>query len=826
MALPNPNFPLVLWEADFTKGPPNTVGPSRKSLNSAARRTTVRGADITRGRQYELDQTQAGIASIRITDPLEMLHPDNAGSPFNTGGNAIKPYRALRVAAVWPTAPGSGNLINTTFDSTYDPSFETTTGGWAIAGGTTTLAVSAAQFFAGTKSMLVTQSATGVGFGAVQRFPTGPTVTYTFSAYVYPQTGVTVQMQVVDASGATTSSATATTAGAWTRLSLTWTSVDTLETITIFGTGTATPTFYVDATQLEFGSSPTVFTTTGPTQYQQFNSYIERYPLEWDMGGHRGQRPLTAVDGLAVLSRTVITQSYSATILADSPSLYIPYKDTATPHQVLRPTGGQTMLGYIQLGSNSGAVNFGGDQFPDGQPAVTIVQQNTSPPSTGDTTQVTWIGTRGGALTMDPQNFSLEVWLKPVSGALYLGAGAMQTGETTVGKVDGTIKYVGWYSTSSGLGMIFNDPNGTNNGVFTLASLGIPASVWNGFPDGQWHHLVMVFKPTNGFTVYVDGNAGGNFSTITPSVAVSLDNWFADATTTFPDPLASMAISNWAAYTFTLSAGQVTSHYQRGIGYQGEKSGARVTRLLNQYWAGAFTAATGSAAMAPDYAYQGRTMLDVLQEIQETERGLLYVNRSGTVTFEDRSSRYANQTALWVLGENPPGASPTEYPYIAYKANFDPTYTFSQTNLSRPGNTTVTPQINTAAATDYGQRVISQTVQVNTNYDVQQASAFYLNRYSKPVTRIEILTLDPAANPALWPLVLGLEISQRITVKRRTAALTTSADYYVEQISHKIDAQTGAWKTDIQCSPVFVPTAWVLGDATYGVLGTTTVPVY
>jgi hypothetical protein len=74
--------------------------------------------------------------------------------------------------------------------------------------------------------------------------------------------------------------------------------------------------------------------------------------------------------------------------------------------------------------------------------------------------------------------------------------------------------------------------------------------------------------------------------------------------------------------------------------------------------------------------------------------------------------------------------------------------------------------------------------------------------------------------------VLSLEISQRITVKRRTPALTTSADYYVEAINHKIHGDAGTWTVELQLSPVFVPSAWVLGHATYGVLGTTTIPIY
>jgi hypothetical protein len=126
-----------------------------------------------------------------------------------------------------------------------------------------------------------------------------------------------------------------------------------------------------------------------------------------------------------------------------------------------------------------------------------------------------------------------------------------------------------------------------------------------------------------------------------------------------------------------------------------------------------------------------------------------------------------------------------------------------------------------------GQRILSQQVQVNNDFDLTQASAFYLKRYGAPVVRVETLTLNPAANPALWPVVLSLEISQRITVIRRTSpGLTTNTDYYIEQINHKIDAESSTWTVDLQCSPVFNNSGWVLGDSTYGVLGSTTIPIY
>jgi hypothetical protein len=238
--------------------------------------------------------------------------------------------------------------------------------------------------------------------------------------------------------------------------------------------------------------------------------------------------------------------------------------------------------------------------------------------------------------------------------------------------------------------------------------------------------------------------------------------------------------------------------------------------------------------MADDFTYdptqdgaQSRAVLDALQEIQDSERGLVYAAKDGTVVFEDRSSRYSGtQTALWVFGENPAGASPTEFPYLDYQDDTDPTYTFSQANLTRPGNGNFAPVVNATTQAKYGQRTVTQTLQCTTDFDLTQAGIFYTNRYANPVKRISTLTLNPSANPALWPVVLGLELSQRITVKRRNAGVTISRDYYVEKITHKVDPENSEWLVDVQLSPVFVTSAWVLGDSTFGILGTSTTPVY
>jgi hypothetical protein len=762
-----------------------------------------------------LDQIQAGTAALQIDDPNEVLNPLNNGSPFMTGGNTIKPYRPVRISATWPVGAGTGNLINPTVDPAADPSFENGTGAWTPVVPATTAVLSTAQAWLGNQSLLVTQSSAGAGFGAVNQFQTTPDVTYVFSAYVYPTLGA-VTVQVVDDAGTVTSSATATVTGQWTRLSLAWTPLDTLERVTVYGTGHATPTFHLDGTQLEFGAVTGDFTSTGPALYRLYSGYVERWPMKYNEHGIRGCRPLTAVDALAILSRTKIIQSYAATILADTPAIYMPLDESSAPSQVQRPTGGAPMIGTIVTGTD-GQSNYGGTPFLDGTGAITLLQQNAYPAVRAtNPARRTRMGTLGGSVSLSSQALSFEFWLLFSAGTPYFGLGIFLAADA-FGSA-GAPHQVGVYTSAGRIYGHVSDPNG--GGQMTGA---LGPGIFDGFPDGKWHHIVLVMRPGATMQTYTDGVAGSVVSLgFTPSASYSVNNIYAQVTTEFGGGQSEISLSRIAVYPYILTPTQINNHFQRGTGYSGEKTGARVARLLGSYWAGAKTVAPGYATMAPDYGYDGRTVLDTLQETQDTERGLLYVTGAGEVRFEDRLSRYATQTSRWTFGENPSGG---EYPYSNYAADFDPTYVYSQVVITRPGNSVGVPQTSTQGMSDYGQRVLTQTLQVDTDFQVQQAGAYYLTRYGNPRVRIEILEFNPAANPDLWPVVLSLELSQRITVKRRAGGLTTTNDYYVEQIAHRVDNK-GAWKVQIQASPVFVPSSWVLGDTTTGVLGSTTTPVY
>ncbi|MDI3315884.1 MAG: hypothetical protein QJR12_16890 [Mycobacterium sp.] len=826
-----PTWPLMAVYADFTQGPPNGVGFSAVALNAGP--TAVSQITTSRGRQYELNHAEAGTCNIKVEDPSEYLNPANTASPYNSGGNRLLPYRSVQVGAWWsPTTGTTGNLMNGAnmppgSTSPFDPSFESSKGWVGFLGTEPTTALSTAQHVDGAQSLAVTfnTSTDTLAWG----LSTVPGQTYTLSMYVFVPAGATVTAEFIEfpnAIGPTIASATSSTTGAWERLTMTGAPTGAVCAVTLTCSTTAT-TVYLDACQLELGDTATEFTTDGPVYYPIYTGYVERYPQQWQDLGFWGVRPLQCVDALSVLSRTVIRQSYASTVLADHPAAYIPYDDQSFPQTVVLPQGGTPYIGYTQLGSATeasggsaqGQVNFGGDSFVDGSRAVSVVQQNTSPVTLFDGGMLTYLGTRQGSIALNPQAATLEMWIRFTSGVVYGGAAAMQIGESTVGEVTGPLWGLMIYTSGGRLCWHYIDAAGSTP-LWILGGNG-----WNGVADDQWHHIVLRLLGNNTMQAVIDGYPDGiaEFG-FAASGGLAIDNVYMEAQTYFGDPVTKVSMARWALYPYVLSDEQIAAHYQRGIGYLGETTGARATRLLDQYWQGPYAVTDGTVTpMSPDYDYDGRTMLDVLQEISDTDSGLTYVTAGGAVTVEGRDTRYRQQTARWVFGER---EDLGELPYVDLAFDYDPTYVYSEVQASIPNGTTY-DVVNQDAQQAYGQRILSTTLHAATDWYAEQYAQAYAERYGQARVRVNKITIDPSANPALWPAALGAEISQRVTVNRRApGGATISQDYYIEQIKHSIDSKSLKWTVDLQLSPVFVDTAWILGDSTYGVLGETTVCVY
>ncbi len=261
---------------------------------------------------------------------------------------------------------------------------------------------------------------------------------------------------------------------------------------------------------------------------------------------------------------------------------------------------------------------------------------------------------------------------------------------------------------------------------------------------------------------------------------------------------ATVFVSHVAIYSKLLTAAQALAHSTAGQNaFAGELSGARFSRLLRYA------------------AYH------VLEGGGGAENGNLLVAGDGTVTFKQRSTRY-NTTAVATLGE-------LETPYLGDLVfDFDPTFLYERVEVTRPGGVTVAA-FDTTRQKRYGPRILAETPQILLDLEAIDRANYQLSQYKDPKVRLPQVTLDPASNPALWPVVLGTRIGDRLTVKRRPfGAPLMTVDVFVEAISHDVDFRVGQthWRNTYLLSPAGTSNFWLAGDATYSIAGVTTVPGY
>ena len=99
-----------------------------------------------------------------------------------------------------------------------------------------------------------------------------------------------------------------------------------------------------------------------------------------------------------------------------------------------------------------------------------------------------------------------------------------------------------------------------------------------------------------------------------------------------------------------------------------------------------------------------------------------------------------------------------------------------------------------------------------------------LSKYKDPIFRIKPLKINPYYDIGnLFSQVLGRELGERITVKRRPHGLgnTISLDVIVEGIDHEITPGQNKWTTTWYLSPADINSSYlIVGDSVYGKVGT------
>jgi hypothetical protein len=542
-----------------------------------------------------------------------------------------------------------------------------------------------------------------------------------------------------------------------------------------------------------------VTASSGATTATIFTGHILGWPLEYP-GMVDATVVLGCVDAFRVLTQTPPpAYAFDAEVLSDSPHGYWPLNTV--------DDGGMSPA----LAGNVDARNFNQGDPAFFAPADLDITRPVGPATT--IANAGWVVQ--GFPTSAPK--TLEGWFWNLQQGIYGGTNVARAAldstnwmRIAIGSTDGTVS-VG-YSNSS------------DNKSFTFASTGWQVSVSS-------VHLVLTATSTtltlwqNGIQVWQGtlsaGTSTNTFATLPPPSMQAVVQPRAGATV-------SPGVYGLTVYTSNLTSTQIIDHYQAGLtgwGHPyGDRAGTRIGRVLDAIgWPSADRAlSTGSTVLGP-YEANGSS-LATCQTIADTEQGLFFIDGSGNVVLRDRQWQWTNSSATTSQATFGDSSGETPYADIEIDGNHLD-YIRNVVTVSYSGSSVTVKD--TTSVTAYGEQsdsVAAGALPTNAGYVARQLGAFRLRLRKDAKTRVPMVKVLPRVETSTHlPTLLGLELGERVTVKRRPTGGTGTIDQTctVQGVSHQITPDR--WTTLLYLSPAqpsYTEGPYLtLGDATYGRIG-------
>lgn len=250
-----------------------------------------------------------------------------------------------------------------------------------------------------------------------------------------------------------------------------------------------------------------------------------------------------------------------------------------------------------------------------------------------------------------------------------------------------------------------------------------------------------------------------------------------------------------------------------------ELTGARIGRILDEAgWPAADRAIDAGQTVIAAMAIDGDA-LSAVNATADLERGVAFCNGAGSVVFHDRHRRMKPPylTATQTLGD-----SGVELPYRAISGDWDDTEVRNVVRVSRAGSDQEYAVEDATSKADYGPISLELTeLALTTDVEAKDLADWLLYQLKNQKLRFPAIALDPHSSPAaLFPALFAMEISDRVTVKRRpqNVGSAISEDQHVESIAFGADAAAGKFGgCVVQLSPADPVDYWILGTSLLGV---------
>ena len=521
------------------------------------------------------------------------------------------------------------------------------------------------------------------------------------------------------------------------------------------------------------------------------------YIDSWGEGWNSGVQPVARVqasDLVARLQKSSLKSLITEEITSDVPCLYFPLNDSVN---TVAP-GNQAATSYADLVQNQ--AGSGG--------TIVFGQSNTFGADTTDTVPVfTYVDGNNG-------KFFSQSW-NPIPEMTATSALTLEAYAYLPVAVPGTMTVVSLYQSSGAflnkmaLTLTANVPraSATINGTTVALTTGTRA-----INDGAWHHLALTYDGAT-LALYVDGVAFDSGAAVLG--AATFNTLIVGASevglTLFNGWLAHVAVDN-----SVLSGTRLLAHGVARNGASGETSLARfnrVARIALGSWAVSASAATPSATMSGQ-PFKDVSAATVMQGISDAEVSPVYVSAAGVPVWKSRSER-----------STPPTAVSVPVTVVASDTGFTTSdqLVVNDVTYSRPGGATYN-EIDTASVTAIGRLKESKSIYYDTDAQTSGAAAYAVNSRKDPLPRAGALTFDLTTIDAVVPIATtaALDIGSVIQVTGVPRGSSTTLTVFVEGVNDSITKDS--WRRTVNTSPLRTGGAtWVLQDATYGLLGLTTV---
>lgn len=528
-----------------------------------------------------------------------------------------------------------------------------------------------------------------------------------------------------------------------------------------------------------------------------FRGFVHGWPQRYDVSNRMGTVPIEASDGFRMLARATLTQSaYSDAVEADSPTGYwrLGERVTSTTFTDEIAARTATLSGYAKAGEQ-------GALFGDSNSGL-------------DLTGYTAFLDVDGSFGVSGGNFTHEGWgTFPNPTASLFNVLVIQFDVTGVKRT-----MIGAYEGSAGAGtwraFMYSTPDAAVTSDI-LYSADYPV-------DRDFHYIGGAFAGT-AWTLVVDGHV----TTKTASVTVNqpADGFVRICGTTGGtrgEGLWDGTIDEIAYYPTNLTSTQLIAHYNAGHApWDGDTSDDRIIRVLDAIaWPSDLRAISAGDTTLGPVSVDGAKTLSFLKNIELSEQGKLFVNRSGDLTFLNRYWALTDThgtTSQVTLSDD--GAD-TPYSDLGY--DYDDEHIVNKATGARQGGSPISCSDQTSIDT-YGEMVDTElsSLQLQSDAFVLSALQYRVDRYKDPVKRLPAIRVPlHRLTAAQQSALLGLELGYRVTVQRTPQAVGSqySADALIEGITHDIATANGIgehWMT-FQLSPVDTRSYWILGTSQLG----------